>query len=112
MKADDRTVHVADLPRNNVLDLDLAALDLSAAGAEYINVPKDNFTLKGPNGEHLCLVSKVFGSSVTPGIWFDLENPYPKLKNICLQVTKAMSFLHQNDICHGGMLNLNPKSQS
>lgn len=79
----------------------LGPSDCDCDGAAYISLPLDQFNIQGPNGSHLCFVYPVLGPSVALGL-FDSEDPDSVLKGICLKVTKALGFLHQNGICHGG----------
>lgn len=96
-------VLTADVSADNIPDLRLIDLDRSAPGAEYINIPKDLFSLKGPNGTHQCLVLTLLGPRVSPGIWKKMQNPGPTLRKFCRQTAYALKFLHQNGLCHGGI---------
>jgi serine/threonine-protein kinase SRPK3 len=63
------------------------------------------FTIKGPNGRHLCLVLPVFGpsaSQLSSGFTARLK---PRLsRRASYQVTKAVAGLHAQGRCHGGKL--------
>ena len=65
------------------------------------------FTAESPHGSHLCLVTKVFGSTVDelqlaqPGLTF----PLPVVKSIIKQTLLALDFLHTEvGIVHAGEL--------
>lgn len=96
-------VHTADVSAKNLPDLRLVDLDKSIAGAEYMNAPRDYFSLQGPNGTHQCLVFTLLGPRVSPSIWVEMEDPGPTLRKMCKQTAQALAFLHRNGICHGGM---------
>jgi hypothetical protein len=85
-----------------VRELSFQDLDLTQPGAAYIAVPLHNFVYKGPNGDHQCLVLPVLGPPVAPDLWHRLDHPGPVLRGMCRQTCEALSFLHQNSICHGG----------
>ncbi|KAK4194689.1 kinase-like domain-containing protein, partial [Triangularia verruculosa] len=58
------------------------------------------FWIHGPNGDHLCHVSPLYG----PAIYHlhDLYSPCPSfLKDVCYQLVDSMAFLHQHGLCHG-----------
>lgn len=95
-------VMTADVSPEKLMDLHLMTLDKSAPGAEYIDIPKDHFLVEGPNGTHHCLALELLGPRVAPEIWLDLDNPVPILRKFCQQTSRALSFLHANNICHGG----------
>jgi serine/threonine-protein kinase SRPK3 len=46
------------------LKLDALIASTHNAARDYIQIIKDSFTVEGPNGTHLCLVSKLAGPSV------------------------------------------------
>lgn len=78
-------------------------LDFSEPGGEYIIVPHEHFWHDGPNGRHLCLVFPVRGPRVT-ALWQrgKFEDPAKVSRDVVLQVTQGLHFLHRNEICHGG----------
>ncbi|TVY65765.1 Serine/threonine-protein kinase SRPK [Lachnellula suecica] len=94
-------VHTADVSADKIPDLRLVDLGKTSPGAEYINIPKDNFSLEGPNGTHQCLVLTLLGPPVSPHLWISMQNPGPVLRKMCQQTVQAMQFLHQNGLCHG-----------
>lgn len=96
-------VMAGDVSPENVPDFALEGMDRSAPGAEYIAIPLDFFSVKGPNGLHQCIVLPVLGPCVSPGLWFSMRrDPGPVLRNMAYQAALAMNFLHKNGICHGG----------
>jgi serine/threonine-protein kinase SRPK3 len=96
-------VLTADVSADDLPDLRLIDLDKSAPEAEYISIPKEHFSLEGPNGTHQCLVLTLLGPRVSPDIWIEMHNPGPTLRNFCQQTAYALKFLHQNGLCHGGI---------
>lgn len=61
-----------------------------------------HFTINGPNGSHLCLVTTVAGPSIR-----DLSNSGRRLpsrgaRKAAHQLTQALLYLHNLGICHGG----------
>jgi serine/threonine-protein kinase SRPK3 len=96
-------VHTAEVSADDLPDLRLIGLDKSAPGAEYINIPRDHFSLEGPNGTHQCLVLTLLGPRISPDIWIEMQNPGPTLRKFCQQTAYALKFLHQNGLCHGGI---------
>jgi len=77
-------------------------------GRRYIGSLLDHFTIHGPNGHHLCLVSELMGPSVSalsdcPGITGDRRRMQPAFtRNIGRQVVLALKFMHSKQLCHGG----------
>lgn len=99
-----------DVSSNEFLDLSLARLDWSSPGAEYVSIPADSFSIRGPNGDHQCVVLPVLGPCVSPGLWVRMgKDPGPTLRKMAHQTAQAMRFLHENGLCHGGELTPAPK---
>lgn len=95
---------MADESRDTSSELWLAnrgGLDFGEAGGECIAVPCEHFWLDGPNGRHLCLVLPVLGPRVS-ALWFTFKDPARVSRDIALQLTRGLHFLHKNGICHGG----------
>ncbi|KAI1089460.1 kinase-like domain-containing protein [Rostrohypoxylon terebratum] len=70
----------------------------------YINIPLEEFFIEGPNGTHRCQVMSSLGWKVSDwrlGQASYGEQAYKDIRNICHQITKALSFLHEHGICHG-----------
>ena len=70
----------------------------------------DDFTIDGPNGTHLCYVSKPGGPSVSaisdsPGEMAGTHRlRAPLARKLARQLAKAISFIHDVGIVHGGTL--------
>lgn len=71
----------------------------------------DDFTIGGPNGTHICYVSRPGGPSLSavsdsPGeIAGTRRLRAPVARNLARQLAKAVSFIHDVGIVHGGTLN-------
>lgn len=67
------------------------------------------FNFDGPNGHHLCLVSEVPGSSITtinncPGKQAGNNRLRADIsRKVARQIVEALSFIHSQGLCHGGM---------
>jgi serine/threonine-protein kinase SRPK3 len=95
---------IADESREKSSELRLVnqeGLDFGEAGGECIAVPREHFWHDGPNGRHLCLVLPVLGPRVS-ALWGKFEDPARVSRDITLQITRGLHFLHKNGICHGG----------
>ena len=73
----------------------------------------DKFDVAGPNGTHRCLVTEVFGPSVTavqfcPAIGASQLLPLPIARRTALQLAEAVATLHSYGIAHGGSSSLSP----
>lgn len=99
-----------DCPELRVKFLEAAhkALVTGDEDAASICSPLDQFTIKGPNGSHLCFVYPLLGPNVSLGIFRSSADPDKDLRTISLQVAKALAFLHSEGICHGGKLKVQP----
>ncbi|KAK8069820.1 hypothetical protein PG994_006436 [Apiospora phragmitis] len=67
----------------------------------YIGLPESYFWQDGPNGRHLCFVSKLVAamdSGSPPG--YGLHSP-TLLVDLCFQLARAVEYLHDKGICHG-----------
>ncbi|KAI1844726.1 hypothetical protein JX266_009182 [Neoarthrinium moseri] len=65
-------------------------------------LPLDQFEINGPNGLHYAFSYPVLGPRVSRLINIaNSEDPGAPLRKMCLQVTQAMSTLHEQGICHG-----------
>ena len=68
----------------------------------------DNFTIEGPNGRHVCLVSQVAGPSITslnysPGAVAGSRRLKAQLAlKVAKQTVQALDFVHSQGLCHGG----------
>ena len=64
----------------------------------------DSFKILGPNGEHQCLVFPVLGPSLEDMMKANALSG-PVRHQICQQLANAVSFLHENGVFHGGIVN-------
>ncbi|RAH62719.1 kinase-like protein [Aspergillus piperis CBS 112811] len=77
--------------------------DLTHPGRKYISSLHDQFSFKGPNGHHMCLVSEVAGCSVaeskenSPRFMFSLDIA----RAIAAQVTMGPAYMHSLGVGHG-----------
>lgn len=71
-------------------------------GAESVCLYVDHFKLEGPNGTHFCFTYPVLSPKVSRGWLHPSEDPDRTLREICRSTVRAMAFLHQKGICHGG----------
>ncbi|KAK0663940.1 kinase-like domain-containing protein [Cercophora samala] len=96
---DHRTTAMADM----VISKHLAQWyqpDDPALKKHHIGIPLEYFWIHGPNGNHLCHVSPLYGPTIEH--LHDLYSPCPSfLKEIAYQLVDSMAFLHQHGICHG-----------
>lgn len=73
--------------------------------AKHFCLPLDHFEINGPNGLHYVFVYPVLGPRVSKLRCISkTQDPGHILRNMCLQVTQAMTALHDHQICHGGEL--------
>ncbi|PYH37021.1 kinase-like protein [Aspergillus neoniger CBS 115656] len=79
--------------------------DLNHPGRKYISSLLDQFSFKGPNGHHMCLVSEVAGCSVaeskenSPRFMFSLDIA----RAIAAQVTMGLAYMHSLGVGHGDL---------
>ncbi|KAL5327045.1 hypothetical protein ACEPPN_004735 [Leptodophora sp. 'Broadleaf-Isolate-01'] len=86
---------------------DISSGSDAQAGYEYINHLLDEFYVDGPNGHHLCLVSKALGASVA-NISSDLHRLSGKAsQEVASQAVSALGYLHSLGICHGDFTSAN-----
>ncbi|KAI1264431.1 kinase-like domain-containing protein [Xylariaceae sp. FL1019] len=69
-----------------------------------IGAPLETFWVEGPNGKHLCLVTPIYGPSISD--WRRRQDAldselHSTLTAICRQVVQSLAFLHGKGICHG-----------
>ncbi|KAH9905757.1 kinase-like domain-containing protein [Xylariomycetidae sp. FL2044] len=68
--------------------------------ANHIVTPLETFWVDGPNGRHFCSVMPIMGPPIN--LWrFWLGTNVERVKEVCYQITKALSYLHSKGICHG-----------
>lgn len=82
----------------------------SGKGKQFVLRYLDSFYHRGPNGEHLCVVTEVSGPSLATPLWgytgpggADLEDLTPELAGAFLpQLAQGVEYLHSCGIVHGG----------
>ncbi|RDL38376.1 Kinase-like protein [Venustampulla echinocandica] len=78
-----------------------------ASGRKNVTSLFDHFTIDGPNGTHMCLVSDVAGPSVAalndcPGKVAGSRRLRSDLaRKIAKQTVEALKFVHSHKLCHG-----------
>jgi serine/threonine-protein kinase SRPK3 len=78
-------------------------------GKAHVMSMLDHFSINGPNGKHLCIVSEVGGPSIKefndcPGFRSGTRRLRGELaRRVGLQVTEGLAFIHFMGIVHGGM---------
>jgi serine/threonine protein kinase len=79
-------------------------------GANFVDIPIEDFWITGPNGKHLCIVSEVAGPSIahltrTYGTRIDLVDA----RRMALQITQCLAFLHSEkvSVAHGDLTTSN-----
>jgi serine/threonine protein kinase len=92
----------ADIADDDELAI-LQHLQTASTGHPNIIELYDSFKISGPNGEHQCLVFPVLGPSLGDITDANILSG-PIRYQVCQQMASAISFLHKNGICHGGML--------
>jgi len=86
----------------------LANESTSHTGKDYVVSLLDSFTIDGPNGRHVCLVSPVAGPSITsinysPGAVAGSRRLKSQLAHkVAKQAVQALDFVHSQGFCHGG----------
>lgn len=66
---------------------------------QHIDLPLRQFWIQGPNGRHLCIVSKVAGPSIAKlshAIYMNEAKPLgaKRAKRAAIQLTRTLAFLH------------------
>lgn len=97
-------VSTSDCPELRIGRLVVAKLGKELS-SQHFCLPLDKFEIEGPNGIHYVFVYPVLGPRVSeiPRIE-DRRKRGVVLRKICLQAASGMAVLHENGICHGGML--------
>lgn len=91
----------------NELDILLNVTSKSATnpGTAHVLGLLDHFEHRGPNGDHLCLVSKPMGPdmSVFRTLFPKAKIPVPTMKRVSKQLLLALSYLHDEcQVIHTG----------
>lgn len=93
------SAHADKLPELKVQEM-LGYVSTEEAWENHIAMPLETFVQNGPNGEHLCIVTRLLGPSITESRRYNWNNT-PFLKDICFQLVKGMDFMHSHGLCHG-----------
>lgn len=99
----------ADVEITQVLGKSLSTKSLDHPGARRILFALDHFTVKGPNGSHLCLVSQVAGPSIAdlsycPGQVAGCRRLRGDVARLfARQTAQAVGVLHGVGVVHGGL---------
>ncbi|KAJ5613891.1 hypothetical protein N7528_007545 [Penicillium herquei] len=75
-------------------------------GQNHVVELLDDFVHDGPNGSHVCIVTKPLGREVEMALSdFDLDSPAPYLfcRTISIQALQALDYLHQQGVMHGDL---------
>lgn len=80
-------------------------IDNRHPGKDIIRPILDEFVIKGPNGEHQCLVTAPASMSLSDAIESSYERVFqlPVARVIVAQLVQAVAFLHSQGIVHAGV---------
>ncbi|KAK8115963.1 CMGC/SRPK protein kinase [Apiospora sp. TS-2023a] len=79
----------------------LEHIDREELERNHIGLPESYFWHDGPNGRHLCFVSKLVAAmDLGPPSGYGLHSP-TLLIDLCFQLASAVKYLHDKGICHG-----------
>jgi len=75
-------------------------------GYKYVCHLVDDFELRGPNGNHVCLVLELMGEDLGSfGVWFkEFMVPTTIMRKFSLQLVAALDFAHESNVIHTGTL--------
>ncbi|KAG4442616.1 hypothetical protein IFR05_001872 [Cadophora sp. M221] len=86
---------------------DISSGSDTQAEYKYVSHLMDEFHVDGPNGRHLCLVTKALGPSVA-NISTDLHRLGGKAsQEVASQAVSALDYLYSLGICHGDFTSAN-----
>ena len=100
--------HISDLKFSVpiAIDEEFAVLQhlKTTAGADHPNIIElhNSFKICGPNGEHHCLVFPILDPNLNDVIMAEAISGTVR-HQVCQQMARAVSFLHKNGLCYGGM---------
>ncbi|KAK2758675.1 hypothetical protein FQN54_003365 [Arachnomyces sp. PD_36] len=79
--------------------------DPNHVGRQFIPSLLDQFSFDGPNGHHVCLVEETAGCTVASSKENSTNFMFPRdaARSVAAQLLMGLSYLHANDVCHGGM---------
>ncbi|KAK6845846.1 kinase-like protein [Apiospora arundinis] len=79
----------------------LEHVDREELEKNHIGLPESYFWQEGPNGRHLCFVSKLVASMHSiPPAGYGAHSP-TLLVDLCFQLATAVKYLHDKGLCHG-----------
>lgn len=79
----------------------LEHVDREELERNHIGLPETYFWQEGPNGRHLCFVSKLVAAmDLGPPSGYGQHSP-TMLVDLCFQLAVAVKYLHDKGICHG-----------
>ena len=79
----------------------LEHIDREELERNHIGLPESYFWQDGPNGRHLCFVSKLVAAmDLSPPSGYGPHSP-TLLIDLCFQLASAVKYLHDKGICHG-----------
>ncbi|OIW30105.1 serine/threonine-protein kinase SRPK3 [Coniochaeta ligniaria NRRL 30616] len=84
------------------------------ANSKFVLLLSDYFTLQGPNGKHICFVTKPMGPSISTFLNASFEEYDPlnpptrrfstsRNKHILKSILSGLKFLHDNNVTHGDL---------
>ncbi|KAK2808117.1 hypothetical protein FQN50_005035 [Emmonsiellopsis sp. PD_5] len=78
--------------------------DPNCVGRQFISPLLDQFSFDGPNGHHRCLVGEPAGCSIASSKENSTNFMFPRdaARSVAAQLIMGLSYLHANDVCHGG----------
>lgn len=82
----------------------------SLPGGNFVDLPINDFWITGPNGRHLCIVSKVAGPSIAHLTrTFEKTLEPEEARRMALQITQCLGFLHSEKVgvAHGDLTTSN-----
>jgi serine/threonine protein kinase len=93
-----------DSREDGILNL-LMKGDPNCVGRQFIPALLDQFSFDGPNGRYRCLVGEPAGCSIANSKEISTNFMFPPdaARSVAAQLIMGLSYLHANDVCHGGM---------
>lgn len=74
-------------------------------GRSYISLLLDDFTIAGPNGNHLCIITEAAGRSIahTKDEYSPFKFPVTVAREISAQALLALEYIHSCGVIHAGI---------
>lgn len=78
--------------------------DAKEEGRRFVPKLLDEFSIAGPNGNHLCLVGEPAGLNISASkdISTNWKFPVESSRSIAAQLAMGLLHIHNHGICHGG----------